>query len=976
MPQMVFAQQPQKPWERNNTPSKPTNDSRNPVRVSDGVVDQPRSSRVSSSPLPTGPRNRSLNDLDDGENKSPFQLDQPLADVLIEGNTTIPSQEIGKHIKIREGRPVTQKQIKDDVDALVRTRWFATVEPSLRETDEGLVLVFRVLERPIVRRVEYKGLKRLKQKDFDSMTQLKPGSPFDVAANRECARRIEEHYHEKGFVFATVDLEKGNDREDREVVFLIHEGPKVKVTAVKFDGNKEFMSGILRTKTRTRTAIAWVFGGKFDPSTIRDDIEGVKQYYLGLGYFDVNIVPEEKFSSDKSKLEIHYHIDEGIRSKIRNIEVVGNNVLSDQEIRAMMKVKGGEFYNQRDITVDVDKIKTTYGEQGRFFSRVDVKPRWTEEEGVVDLVYMIDEDKVYRIRSHNVHILGDHPHTRVNVVRNIARIHPGDLADPKKIQMLKAGLEGSGYFDTGGGPSGNGGGKGIRVETNIVKDDTWIDKSEYDIVRSQTTEGPTRAYVNKPPTTPGAAKVSNYLRDNPSSATRRGGAFGLHGWIGTKASRDESRDPFVGVSSYFDESIRPLPVFEETPAPVVDDHLSPITPIFRGQSKEPLKPPADFGFDVSPQGDPWGKALANPDPDTWAPPPSFIDLDTYLQEARTGRLMFGVGVNSNAGLVGNVTLSESNFDILKPPTSWSDIYNGTAWRGAGQKLQIQAMPGTQVSRYMVDWQDPYFLDSNFNLAVSGFYFTRYYRNWYENRIGGRIRLGRQLTQHWSASFALRLEDVDLFNPTVPTPPQVAAAVGYSLLSTVRGSLIHDTRDRAFNSSQGHYLELAYEQAFGQFNYPRFEVEGRQYFTTYQRVDGQGKHTILVHANAGWTGSSTPIYENFFAGGFQSFRGFAFRGVGPSTDQVITGGTFMFLGGAEYIMPVTANEMVKIVGFTDVGTINNYANFSDFRVAVGGGFRFTVPMMGPVPIAVDFAVPIMHQTTDIQQVISFYIGMNR
>ena len=145
-------------------------------------------------------------------------LNDPLVDVVIEGNSTIPNPEIVKHIKTRSGRRVTQKQVKDDVDALVRTRWFSTVEPNLQKTDEGVVLIFRVLERPIVRRVEYKGLKKVKQKVFDAMTQLKPGSPFDVSSNRENARRIEEHYHEKGFAFATVNLEKGNDRNDREVV--------------------------------------------------------------------------------------------------------------------------------------------------------------------------------------------------------------------------------------------------------------------------------------------------------------------------------------------------------------------------------------------------------------------------------------------------------------------------------------------------------------------------------------------------------------------------------------------------------------------------------------------------------------------------------------------------------------------------------------------------------------------------------------
>jgi outer membrane protein insertion porin family len=65
----------------------------------------------------------------------------------------------------------------------------------------------------------------------------------------------------------------------------------------------------------------------------------------------------------------------------------------------------------------------------------------------------------------------------------------------------------------------------------------------------------------------------------------------------------------------------------------------------------------------------------------------------------TGSLMFGASVNSDAGLVGSIVLNERNFDILRPPTSFDDILEGRAFRGAGQEFRIEAMPGTQVQSY-------------------------------------------------------------------------------------------------------------------------------------------------------------------------------------------------------------------------------------------------------------------------------------
>ena len=164
----------------------------------------------------------------------------PLFDVRIEGNKTIPAEEIARKIKTRPGRPPNAKLIKEDVRTLYATKWFFSVEPRYRKTEDGLVLVFRIVERPILQKVEYKGNKKLKTKDLANLTGMKPGGAYDVQINREAVRRIENYYREKGYLFAKVTLEKGGQKDEREVIFQIEEGPKVHVTKVTFDGNKDF----------------------------------------------------------------------------------------------------------------------------------------------------------------------------------------------------------------------------------------------------------------------------------------------------------------------------------------------------------------------------------------------------------------------------------------------------------------------------------------------------------------------------------------------------------------------------------------------------------------------------------------------------------------------------------------------------------------------------------------------------------------
>ena len=129
-------------------------------------------------------------------------------------------------------------------------------------------------------------------------------------------------------------------------------------------------------------------------------------------------------------------------------------------------------------------------------------------------------------------------------------------------------------------------------------------------------------------------------------------------------------------------------------------------------------------------------------------------------------------------------------------------------------------------------------------------------------------------------------------------------------------------------------------------------------------------------SAAWTGKDTPIFERYYAGGFQSFRGFQYRGVSPKVGKVYSGGQWMFLAGAEYMVPLTADEMIAAVAFTDIGTVEDKVGFNQMRATVGAGLRITVPMMGPAPIALDWGIPIVKQKDDLTKFFSFSVGFTR
>lgn len=348
-----------------------------------------------------------------------------------------------------------------------------------------------------------------------------------------------------------------------------------------------------------------------------------------------------------------------------------------------------------------------------------------------------------------------------------------------------------------------------------------------------------------------------------------------------------------------------------------------------------------------------------------------------VQEDNTGSLIFGVGVNSDAGLTGSIVLNERNFDIFRFPTSFDDFLSGNAFRGAGQEFRIEAVPGTQLQRYTVTFREPFLFDSPYSLLLSGYYYQRIFNEYNEDRVGGRVTFGRRLNQYWQANVGGRIEEVGVHNVSPFAPPDYQNVVGSNFLLAGRAGVTRDSRDSFLRPTSGSLLDVSVEQATGNFNFTLANIDFGKYFTVWQRRDGSGRQVLAFHSQFGWASDNTPVYERFFAGGFRTLRGFAFRGVSPDINGFKVGGDFLFLNSLEYQVPVVAKDSVYLVGFVDSGTVSpRIDQIDNYRVAAGFGVRFVVPMLGPVPIALDFGFPIVKGPADNTQVFNFWMGFSR
>jgi len=270
--------------------------------------------------------------------------------------------------------------------------------------------------------------------------------------------------------------------------------------------------------------------------------------------------------------------------------------------------------------------------------------------------------------------------------------------------------------------------------------------------------------------------------------------------------------------------------------------------------------------------------------------------------------------------------------------------------------------------------DPSLFDLPLGFGVQGYQLSRYYRDWKEQRSGGKLTFAHQFGTQSAGEIGVRAEDVNLTGFRYPAPAALLDASGHTTLISLRPSFKIDTRDNQFLTTSGFFAELAYEQAFGTYNFGKVTSEGRQYFTTGSRPDGSGKRVLTVRGFFGITSPDTPIYEHFFAGNLNSLRGFQYRGIGPFVLGVNTGGVMTSLSSVEYRFPWNAKDTFYQVVFVDTGTVEANYKFTDYRVAVGTGVRVLIPQIfKQAPLAFDLAFPISKGPNDRVQAFNFSIG---
>lgn len=361
----------------------------------------------------------------------------------ISGNEIVSDATIISRIKIRAGQPYNENVINEDVKNLYGTGFFETVEVKKTDTPEGLVIIFQVKEKPVLKKLIIEGAHFIREKQIRESIDIKEGTFVDEYKMKEAVRKIKDLYNRKGFSQAEINYElkplKG--KNEVEVKFTINESRILKVRRVNIKGNKSI--GTCRILRLMKTKKAWLLNrGIFKKEVLSDDIRRISDFYKLQGFSDVEV--DIDVDQKPKGVYLTVNINEGRRYYIGKITIEGNKEISSDQIIKAVGLKEGDIFSEQVIYEGSSRIKEVYVDKGYIFSQIEPFSVFNPQTEKVEVTYKIIENEIAYIED--ISIKGNIK-TKDKVIRRELRIYPGDRYDGKKVRRSEERLENLGFFE-------------------------------------------------------------------------------------------------------------------------------------------------------------------------------------------------------------------------------------------------------------------------------------------------------------------------------------------------------------------------------------------------------------------------------------------------------------------------------------------------------------------------------------------------
>jgi outer membrane protein insertion porin family len=370
-----------------------------------------------------------------------------VSQILIEGNARVDDEAIRIHIESRAGTRYEPATVDSDVRAIYAMGFFENVEVERRPAPEGMVLVFRVRERPLVSDVRIEGNKKVRSEDLEAALKVRPHTILDGEKLRRGIVDGKKLYEEKGYLDASITprTDAAPERPNEvTITYVVDEGELIRIQHIEVEGNEAFtdrkLKGIITTKEE------WILSrftgaGVLNKETLKTDTERLTAWYYDNGYINVR-VDEPQVERKSDGLYVTIKIAEGDQFKVGEINFAGD-VRSDLDLRKDLELVPGDTFRTSKLRQDILKITDKYGDVGYAFVNIEPETEIEPEKKTVDITYRVDQGPDVTIDK--ILITGN-TKTRDKVLRRELKVEEQERFSGTKLKKSRDALNRLGYF--------------------------------------------------------------------------------------------------------------------------------------------------------------------------------------------------------------------------------------------------------------------------------------------------------------------------------------------------------------------------------------------------------------------------------------------------------------------------------------------------------------------------------------------------
>jgi outer membrane protein insertion porin family len=325
-----------------------------------------------------------------------------IRELVIDGTKRVSAKKLRKEIAVKLNAPVNEDDLQKGRQKIIdvyQSKGFTDITVDFRtepidESKGTARVIYTVNEgaRGAVKQIAFSGnehfsdrllRKQMKTKRKTMIAFIDKSGRLDEVQLQQDLDKIKDFYQNHGYIDAEVQ-ELGRERRKGGPLVItigIKEGTQYHVSKLTFSGYKQ------TTEERIRKIVKMKEGSVYSPKDLHDDAKALADAYGSGGYVDLIVQPQGT-PSGPGLIDVHYKIEEGNRSFVERINIIGNTRTKDKVLRREVLLRPGDVFS----TVRVETTKKRLENLG-FFSKVDAYPEDIGVEGRKDLVIQVEEKR-------------------------------------------------------------------------------------------------------------------------------------------------------------------------------------------------------------------------------------------------------------------------------------------------------------------------------------------------------------------------------------------------------------------------------------------------------------------------------------------------------------------------------------------------------------------------------------------------------